>query len=124
MLELATNWRIEIDRSPEWLFFRIESAGLDELKHPLSRTFWATATESSINRIVVELADGVLLSSYLIGQLIVLHKRAHLDGGIVRLCGLSEHNCEALEMMRLDDRFPNYASREAAVMGHYPNKPR
>jgi len=124
MLELATDWRIEVDRGPEWLFFRVVSAGLDEPKAALSRTLWATATESATNRIVVELADGVLLNSYLIGQLIVLHKRAHMEGGTVRLCALADHNLETLQMMRLGERFPNYASREAAVMGHYPNKPR
>ncbi len=124
MLELATNWRIEIDHSTEWMFFRVVSAGFDELQPPLSATLWARAEAHAINRIVLELDEGVLLSSYLIGQLMVLHKRAHLDGGTVRVCGLSDNNFEVLQTMRLAERFPNYASREAAVMGNYPNKPR
>lgn len=124
MLQLAGHWNVEVDQSPEWLFFRIVNAGAEEIEPPLSATLWATAVEHTVTRIVVEFADSVFLNSYLIGQLMVLHKRAHLEGGTVRLCGLSANNCEVLQMMRLDQRFPNFASREAAVLGDFPNKPR
>ena len=63
-------------------------------------------------------------SSYLVGQFILLHKRAHLSDGVMRLCGLTPENYRVIKLMQLANRFPNYSDREHAVMGYRPNKPR
>jgi anti-anti-sigma regulatory factor len=124
MLEVAADWKFQVDQSPEWLFVRVLHVGIDSVKPQISETLWSLAGEQGINRLVIELGEAAWLTSYLIGQLMVLHKRAHLDGGTVRLCGISERNYQVLEMMQLTERFPNYPTREAAVMGHAPRKPR
>jgi anti-anti-sigma regulatory factor len=125
MLELAEGWQMDVDRGPEWLFFR--------LKHPdsatgstpaLAENIWSVAEQHFIYRLVIEFDELELLHSYLIGQLVLLHKRVFAQGGVVRLCGLSPQNYQVLETMRLADRFPNYANRSDAVMGYRPKQPR
>jgi anti-anti-sigma factor len=74
--------------------------------------------------VVVELEDLTLLRSWLIGQLINLHKRVTAQGGTMRIAGLSDDNQEVLRMCRLEDRFPQYPSRANAVMGWRPMKAR
>jgi anti-anti-sigma regulatory factor len=117
MLVLETGWGIAIDYSSEWLFFRLESVGSESVRPTLSESIWASAQERGIRRLVCELAELVSLNSYVIGQLVMLHKRAHLEGGVLRLCGFSRANYGVLRMMHLADRFPNFDSREDAVMG-------
>ena len=90
----------------------------------MAETLWSLVEGHGIDRIVIELEDSTMVSSYLIGQLILLHKRSHLSGGVVRLCGFSSENYRVIEQMRLGQRFPNYETREDAVMGWGPRKPR
>ena len=76
-------------------------------------------------RLVLELDQIRLLTSRLIAQLVQLHRRIEEHGGVMRLCGLSPHNCEVLHTCRLDDRFMPYQDRQAAVMGcERPGRPR
>ena len=124
MLELASGWQMHVDYSPDWLFFRIENLGSEDIKSPLSESLWSMAEKHQIKRLVCELAENVWMNSLLIGQLVVLHKRAHLEGGTLRLCGLSDDNHSVLRVMGLGERLPNYATREDAVMGYRPRKPR
>jgi hypothetical protein len=53
-----------------------------------------------------------------------LHKRVTTQGGMVRLCGLSEASQDVLRISRLADRFPAYRNRTDAVMGYRPQQPR
>ena len=124
MLQLESGWQVSVDISTEWIFFRLESIGSENVKPPLSESIWEIARRHGIRRLVCDVAEAVCINSYLIGQFVLLHKRAYLDGGTLRLCGLSENNHAVLRMMRLGDRFPNYESREGAVMGYPPRKPR
>ena len=125
MLELADGWRLELDFSTEWLFLRLHCHGYDaESSPPLAERAWSIAEQYDINRIVIEVDHETLLDSYLVGQFILLHKRAHLSDGVMRLCDLSPRNYRVIELMQLDDRFPNYLDREHAVMGNRPHKPR
>lgn len=126
MVELGYGWQLQIDEGSEWLFFRLLQTSFEsEPPRPLAEVLWAIASERGKNRLVLELAQGALLTSYIIGQLAILHKRVMLDGGVLRLCGLSDDNYRVLQMMRLAERFPNYRTREAAVMGWQPpNRPR
>lgn len=112
------GWRIAVDQSPEWLFFRLSAdADQAEAHPPLAEQMWAIANEHHNFRLVLELDDHLLLSSFLVGQCVLLHKRAHMRGGVFRVCGLSPGNYKVLELMGLAERLPNYDSREAAVMG-------
>ena len=124
MLVLASGWKMRVDYSLEWLFFRLESLGSENVIPALSESLWSIAQKNQINRLVCEMAESVWMNSYLVGQLLILHKRAHLEGGTVRLCELSDANHKVLRSMGFGERFPNYTSRKDAVMGHRPRKPR
>lgn len=125
MLQLADGWQIDVDHGPEWLFFHLRRC-TDVLGSTpnLAETIWTAAAEHAIDRLVVEFDAACLLSSFVVGQLVLLHKRAHLAGGVVRLCGLSDEQYRVIQASQLAERLPNYRDREAAVMGYRPQKPR
>jgi anti-anti-sigma factor len=68
--------------------------------------------------------DVHLLSSSMMGQLVILQKRVLQHDGALRLCGLSPQCQEALHLCRLDRVMPNFYSREDAVHGCARSKPR
>ena len=73
---------------------------------------------------MLELDEVELLHSYLVGQLVLLHKRISTHGGVMRVCGLSPGNQQVLHLCRLEGRFPHYEDREHAVLGQRPQQPR
>lgn len=129
--ELVIGWEATIERGPDWLFLRLmdrsgEHGGLgNEECADLAESVWEQIQQHFVTRVVLEL-DGVeMLHSRLIGQLVLLHKRLVAHGGILRICGLSPANEEALHSCRLDTRLPNYADRGEAVRGFLrPRQPR
>ncbi|OHB78248.1 MAG: hypothetical protein A2W31_04555 [Planctomycetes bacterium RBG_16_64_10] len=121
MVEVAAGWRLDVDVSPEWLFFRLVKEWHDAgPTPPLAERVWSVVEQHSIYRLVVELDGQLLLSSYLVGQLILLCKRAHQRGGAMRLCGLADAQYQVIEIMRLGQMLPNYQTRGDAVTGHRP----
>jgi anti-anti-sigma regulatory factor len=117
MFHASRDWRFDVEIGSGWLFLRLFPS--DEEQSPsLAERIWAVADEHSIYRFVIELSDDLLLTSALIGQLVLLHKRSHQQGGLTRLCGLSPDTYQVIETMRLADRFPNYESREQAMAGY------
>ena len=125
MIETAQGWRLEADVAGEWLAVRIGREGDHAPSEPaLAESIWLLAERRERRRLAVEFDHTLALTSLLVGQLILLHKRAHLNGGTVRVCGLSPENDRILRLMGLSERFPNYATREAALAGELPNKPR
>jgi anti-anti-sigma regulatory factor len=125
MLDLAPGWMMEIDRGPDWLFIRLHGEepfdcdGVD-----LAGRLWQVLDQEFTHRLVLELEEVRLLRSHFVGELVRLHKRLQSQGGMLRLSGLSESNYQVLCSSRLADRFPKYQSREDAVMGYRPAKPR
>lgn len=125
LLELAPEWAVEIDRGPDWLFIRLRPpADAQAGEFPLAETIWQRLDQAFCHRVVLELYDVPHLRSWLIGELVKLHKRVAATGGMVRLCGLSPQSEESLRACRLADRFPAYRNRTDAVMGHRPPQPR
>jgi anti-anti-sigma factor len=121
MLELAQEWAIDIDRGPDWLFIRLrppqEEAGQEI---PLAEMIWEKLEQSFCHRVVLELDEIPWLRSWMVGQLVRLHKRVTSQGGMLRVSGLSQQNYDVLRICRLGDRFPNYRNRTDAVMGYRP----
>ena len=125
MAEVAQGWQLRTDVIGDWLIVGVARDGHEPAYEPAwAESIWALAIRHGKARLAIELDDGLLLTSLLVGQLVRLHKRAHLGGGTVRVCGLSLENERILRMMGLAERFPNYASREAAMGHELPNKPR
>jgi len=120
-IEIAEGWQLKIDEGPEWLFLRLSRTHEDgHPEPPVAQQGWTLAEERGKLRLVFELHENARLTSFLVGQLLLLHKRAELAGGTFRIQGFSEQNYEALRMTRVAESFPNYASREDAVLGRQP----
>jgi anti-anti-sigma factor len=125
MLQLAPGWSVETARGPDWLFVRLRGPddGNSEGTN-LADSLWSLLQQQLVRRLVVEMDDLPVVRSSTLGQLVVLNKRIHDHGGLMRLCGLSDAGQQAVQVSRLDGCFPSYRNREEAVMGYRPKKPR
>ncbi|QDU38641.1 hypothetical protein Mal4_29710 [Maioricimonas rarisocia] len=120
-MDLAPGWQLQVDTSPEWLFFRLQAVSDDRAPEPpLAEAIQRKSAETGIRRVIFELGEGTMLQSFVAGQLVLLVKWAYLNGGAFRICSFSEDNYYVIRLMHLTDRFPNYSNREAAVMGWLP----
>lgn len=125
MLQLAPGWQLEVERGPDWLFVHLDQAAAHADESPqLAEKIWELMQQHFVNRVVLELDSLTTFSSYVVGQLVLLHKRVVTQGGMVRLAGLSERNQQVLHLARLSNRFPSYRDRSEAVRGHRPLQPR
>ncbi len=124
MVQIAEGWELDVERGPDWLFVRPHFMTRATDTPPLAEQVWALLEQNFTSRLVLELDQIPLLHSYLIGQLVWLHKRIHVTGGVLRICGLSSANQSVLRMCQLEARFPLYTNREDAVRGYRPPQPR
>ena len=116
MVNIADGWLLEVDRGPDWLFVRLHCPPDRPNDAPqLAEGLWTLMEQHLTNRLVLEMDDVTLLHSYLIGQLILLYKRIHGRGGLLRISGLSAHNREVLRLCRMEQSFPLYDSRDEAM---------
>lgn len=115
----------DVDRGPDWMFVRLntDDAGWADAQ-PVAESVWAILDQNFTYRVVVELDRVPLLRSYLIGQFILLARRIHAHGGVLRICGLSETNQQVLRTCGLTDMLHNYRDRGDAVMCSRPRQPR
>jgi len=90
----------------------------------LADQLWTLLNKHFVYRLVLEMDQVRLLSSSMMGQLVMLQKRVLQHGGALRLCGLSPQCQQALHLCRLDQVMPNYRNREDAVLGCGRTKPR
>ncbi len=125
MYQTAEGWKLDVDRGPDWIFVRPHAPKFLGGDEPgLADSVWNLLAQCFTYRAVVELDSLPLLNSPLIGQLVLLSKRVHSHGGVLRLCGVSAENRQVLHTCRLDGALPSFESRGDAVMGFRPNLPR
>ncbi|QDU30745.1 hypothetical protein ETAA8_58930 [Anatilimnocola aggregata] len=125
LVDLAPGWNLEMDRGPDWLFIKVvPPAGGEIAEVELAEAIWDRMQQQFNHRVVLEMDQVTLLRSWLISQLVMLHKRVVAHEGLMRLAGMNDSNQQVLHMVRLDERFPQYATRGDAVMGHRPKQPR
>jgi anti-anti-sigma factor len=125
LLEVAPEWSLEIDRGPDWMFIRLAPPhDGDTGEIALAEMIWEKLEQSFCHRLVLELEGVKFLRSWMVGQLVKLHKRLSAQGGMLRISGLSQANQDVLRICRLGDHFPAYRNRTDAVMGYRPAKPR
>lgn len=125
MTEVALGWATEVERGPDWLFVKLTPPPESQMDaRPLAESVAALLKQHFTRRLVLECDQIGVLTSTLIGQLVLLHRQIHAHGGIMRLCGLSEENQDVLHQCRLDSRFPHFGNRAEAVLGHRPLQPR
>ena len=124
-MQLATGWTVGIERGPDWLFVQLKcdehSAGEPA---ELAENLWELLQCHMGHRMVVELAEVDHVTSALLGQLVLLSKRLHKEGGLLRLCGVNEQGEQSIRAARLERLFPCYGDRGAAVRGERPRQPR
>lgn len=115
-MNIAYGWELDVERGAEWLFLRPRTVRDDaESEPPLAEMLWSAAEQHGIHRLIIELDDLPLLSSYLVGQLVIVHKRVGQSKGVLRLCGLSSNNHRVIEAMQLAGRLPSFPTREEAA---------
>lgn len=139
MEQAAQSLLLDVERGPDWLLVKLgastelagEKAGAGEKavagtgeKSVLADTLWCLLGQHFTYRLVLDCEQLQLLDSTLIGQLLLLERRIRKQGGLLRLCGLSEPSQQALHRCRLDGRLPHFSSRNQAVLGHRPAWPR
>lgn len=121
------GWKLDVDRGPDWVFVRLLPADAEDSTtgdFALAERVWALLEQSFTYRLVLELDDVPVIQSYLIAQLVLLSKRIHSHGGMLRLCGLSPQNEQVIQLCRLAGCLPTYHSRSHAIMGSRPTQPR
>lgn len=126
MVVLSPGWMLDVERGPDWLIVTLHTGdGSEWTCPPLAESIWELCVQSFTYRVVLDLASMAMLPTALIGQLVRLQKRICTHDGVLRLCGLSDHNREVLHSCRLDGYFPEFHDRGEAVMGTFvPAKPR
>ncbi len=125
MEQTAQSLLLDVERGPDWLLVKLSLAtenGGD--KFVLAETLWSLLDQHFTYRLVLDCEQVGLLDSTLIGQLLSLERRVRKQGGLLRLCGLSDGSQQALHQCRLDGRLPHFSSRNQAVLGHRPALPR
>jgi hypothetical protein len=124
-LDISPGWTIEVERGPDWLFIRLHGERSSETEDlDLAEPLWLLMQQHFTNRIALELDDVLVLHGRMISELVRLQERIEAQGGLLRICGLSDSNQQLLRSLDVADRFPQYATREAAVMGDRPTQPR
>lgn len=125
MLQTVPAWDLDVERGPDWLLVKIKTPENDLSAAPsLADQLWSLMERHFIYRLVLEMDDVEVLQTYLIGQLVMLHKRIRDHDGVIRLCGLSPYNRKVLRSCRLDDRLQTYGNRVEAVLGCLPHNPK
>jgi anti-anti-sigma factor len=125
MIDVAGGWALEVERGPDWLFVRLNAAPEGWWQAPpLAECIWSLLQQHFVFRVVLDCQAIQRFSSPVMSQLVLLRNRIDARGGVIRLCGLSPSNQEAIEHCGLEHFFPHYADREHAVMTNRPPQPR
>ncbi len=122
---VAPGWELQVERGPDGLWIKVNPSEADGWNTPpLAEAVWSVMQRHLAHRLVLELDEIELLTSDMIGQIVVLHRRIRERGGLLRITGLSPYNQEVLRMHGLSGRFALYDNLEEAVMAGHPRKPK
>ena len=81
MQAIAPGWELKVDRGPDSLWVRVGHAADGAETPPLASELWSLMERHFVHRLVLDLETVDLLSSYLLGQIIVVNKRLREQGG-------------------------------------------
>jgi MFS superfamily sulfate permease-like transporter len=114
------QWDVAVERGPDWLFVRIESPVTGGEEGPdghLAERIWATIREHHAHRVVLELDRVQAIDDEIVGAIADIGDRVRDDGGLIRVCGLSQPNLSKLRSSGPAAKVPHFDSRTAAVVG-------
>lgn len=116
----ATDWdeavAIRVERGPDWLFVGLGqgAARRDDLAEGVCRLVQA----SMAHRVVLELDEVESMDERLAEAIAAIGTRVREEGGLVRICGLSDANLSRLQSVSAAALVPHFVSRVEAVGGH------
>lgn len=116
--QVMNGLQLNVDRGPNWLFVKLQPKRRfkDDIPQIADR-LWSIATRHFIYRVVLELDELPTMPAEMIEQLVMLHERLAQSEGSLRICGLTPQCAETLQENCTDVALPNYATRQAAVLG-------
>lgn len=107
---------LRVERGPDWLFVALDQPAVS--RSDLADGVCRLVRESMAHRVVLEL-DGVdAVDERLAAAIGLIGERVREDGGLVRICGLSDHNLTRLQAVSAAATVPHFGSRAEAVGGH------
>lgn len=118
VMHTLEGFKLSVDRGPNWLFVKLRPTRhfAADVAH-VADELWSIASRHFIYRLVLELEELRQMPADLVDQLVILQERLIQCGGSLRICGLSANCAEKLCDNQLDAALPNYATRQAAVLG-------
>ncbi len=117
MKELNQGWSADVDRGPDWLLVRLHAPNQElEKDAHLAEGLLSLLKKHLVRRMVLELDDIERLQGDLVDELVDLHDRVNREGGVLRICGLSDESQQALRGGQHNAQFPVYRDRREAVM--------
>lgn len=107
---------IRVERGPDWLFVGLGqgAARRDDLAEGVCRLVQA----SMAHRVVLELDEVESMDERLAEAIAAIGTRVRGEGGLVRICGLSDANLSRLQSVSAAALVPHFGSRVEAVGGH------
>lgn len=107
---------VRVERGPDWLFLAIDRPAVDggDLAEGICRLVQA----SMVHRVVLELDRIDAVDERIAEAIGRIGTRVQEDGGIVRICGLSDENLSRLQGVSAAASLPHFGSRAEAVGGH------
>jgi len=120
MADLA-NWALHEERGEDWLLARPTPPEAAWGTSPqLAEGIWSLRERQPADNVILDMQSVDFLSSFLIGQLVMLQKRAAQAGVKLWVCSLSEACHQALTICRLDSQLAILPGRDevfAAMAG-------
>jgi MFS superfamily sulfate permease-like transporter len=109
------GWDVAVERGPDWLFLRLAHDGAKAGREPLADRLLGMIRVNHAHRVVLELDRVRSIDDTLIDALAAVGSRVRDDGGLVRVCGLSDGDLRRLRSSDRASDLPHFESRSAAV---------
>ena len=109
------DWDVAVERGPDWLFLRFENGGDGAADGSLTERLLGTIRANGAHRVVLELDRVESIDDALLDAITTVGSHVRGDGGLIRVCGLSEGNLRRLRRSAPGSDLPHFESRSAAV---------
>jgi MFS superfamily sulfate permease-like transporter len=105
---------LTVERGPDWLFVRFDGSQ-EPARGRVAETIWGMLRENMTNRVVLEMESVDSVDDHLLDEISQLGRRVRAEGGIIRICGLSDENLSRLRASPASDHVPHFRCRTDAV---------
>jgi len=109
------GWDVAVERGPDWLFLRLARDEAKAGRESLADRLLGMIRVNHAHRVVLELDRVRSIDDTLIDALAAVGSSIRDDGGLVRVCGLSDGDLRRLRSSERGCDLPHFESRSAAV---------